>query len=488
MYLGIDLGTSGVKAVLINDRNDVEAQATAELHVSRPKPMWSEQDPHDWWEAADKAILALKRDHGTLLMAVRGIGLSGQMHGATLLDKADRPLRPAILWNDGRSGEECAELERAEPRSRQITGNPAMAGFTAPKLLWVRKHEPKIFKQTAKVLLPKDYLRLLMTGERVSDMSDAAGTLWLDVGKRQWSDAMLAATDLGPEHMPALAEGTGAVGTLRADVAKRWGIPATAVVAGGAGDNAASAAGIGVLEPGSAFLSLGTSGVLFVADDGFYPDPERTVHAFCHCLPDRWHRMSVILSAAASLSWFSHAAGAANEAQLMAEAGQLDRVSELLFLPYLSGERTPHNDPHAQGVFFGLTPVLQRGDLTRAVLEGVAFAFADGLDVLSAAGQEIGSIAVIGGGSRSPFWGKILAAALNRPLDYLRGGDVGAAHGAARLGRLAATGEAPEAVLTRPETDFTVNPGRKLTDFYARKRERYRTLYQTTKDLFPRKT
>lgn len=485
MYLGIDLGTSGIKVVVVNDDNGVEAQATAELHVSRPRPVWSEQDPHDWWEATDKAILSLKRDHSDLLGAVRGIGLSGQMHGATLLDASDRPLRASILWNDGRSGAECNELEAAEPTSRQITGNPAMAGFTAPKLLWVRKNEPKIFKQTAKVLLPKDYLRLLMTGDSVSDMSDASGTLWLDVAKRQWSDAMLDATGLSRTHMPALVEGSEASGTLRAAIAQRWGIPASAVVAGGAGDNAASAVGVGVLEPGSAFLSLGTSGVLFVADDGFHPDPDRTVHAFCHCVPNRWHRMSVILSAAASLAWFSHAAGASNEAQLMAEAGQLDRVSSLLFLPYLSGERTPHNDPHAQGVFFGLTPTLQRGDLTRAVLEGVAFAFAEGLEVLSAAGHDIGTISVVGGGSRSPFWGKVLSAALNRPLAYLRGGEIGAAYGAARLGRLAATGEAPEDVLTKPETDFIVNPGRKLTDFYARKRERYRALYTATKDLFP---
>jgi xylulokinase len=412
---------------------------------------------------------------------VRGIGLSGQMHGATLLDSADRPLRPAILWNDGRAGAECVDLERREPRSRTITGNLAMPGFTAPKLLWVAAHEPDIFAATRRVLLPKDYLRLRMTGAAASEMSDAAGTLWLDVAARRWSDAMLAATGLPASAMPELFEGSQATGVLRPDIAAAWGVPADAVVAGGAGDNAAGAVGVGVIRPGEAFLSLGTSGVFFVADAGYAPNPAQAVHAFCHCLPATWHRMSVILSAASALSWLARLLGG-TEAELLAEAERADPdTGDLLFLPYLSGERTPHNDPAATGVFVGLTHATGRAHLVRAVLEGVAFAFADGQAALTAAGTEIGEVSVIGGGARSQFWGRILAAALNRPLHYAAGGELGPAFGAARLGRLAATGEAPEAVCTRPQTAHVVEPDAALADRYAAKYQRFRALYPMLK-------
>ena len=265
MYLGIDLGTSGVKGVLVDGEQTVIDQASAPLEVTRPQPLWSEQDPESWWRATGAALSELRARRPSEMGAVRGIGLSGQMHGATLLDAAGNVLRPAILWNDGRSAAECAELERRVPDSRQITGNLAMPGFTAPKLLWVAGHEPEVFSRTAKVLLPKDYLRLRMTGDYASDMSDSAGTLWLDVAHRRWSGDMLAATGLPDSAMPALFEGSQATGTLRADVAAEWGVPASAVVAGGAGDNAAGAAGVGVVAPGAAFLSLGTSGVLFVS-------------------------------------------------------------------------------------------------------------------------------------------------------------------------------------------------------------------------------
>jgi len=320
MYLGIDVGTSGVKVVLVDDAQRVVDQETAPLRVSRPRPLWSEQDPEDWWRATEAAVAALKDRQASALSGVRGIGLSGQMHGATLLDGKDRPLRPAILWNDGRSGAECAELEGRVPASRSITGNIAMPGFTAPKLLWVARHEPEIFAQVAKVLLPKDYVRLRMTGRHASDMSDAAGTLWLDVGARAWSEEMLAGTDLALRHMPELFEGSEATATLVPDVAARWGVPPDARVAGGGGDNAAGAVGTGVIAPGNAFLSLGTSGVIFAASDGFRPNPDQAVHAFCHALPGTWHQMSVILSAAACLSWVTKLLGGANEAAVMAEA------------------------------------------------------------------------------------------------------------------------------------------------------------------------
>ncbi len=484
MYLGIDLGTSGVKVVLVDDDQTVVDQETAPLHVSMPRPLWSEQDPEQWWRATGVAMAALRTSRAGELAAVRGIGLSGQMHGATLLDAEDRVLRPAILWNDGRSSAECVELERRVPDSRTITGNLAMPGFTAPKLLWVASHEPDVFARVAKVLLPKDYLRLRMAGISASDMSDSAGTLWLDVANRRWSEEMLGATGLPVSAMPELFEGSQATGTLRAEIAAEWGVPASAVIAGGAGDNAAGAAGVGVVEPGAAFLSLGTSGVLFVSNAGYAPNPEQAVHAFCHCLPGTWHQMSVILSAASCLSWLSELMGV-EVSVLLDEAETADReTGDLIFLPYLTGERTPHNDPNAMGVFFGLTSATGRADLTRAVLEGVAFAFADGQASLQAAGTEIGQTSVIGGGARSPFWGRILAATLGRPLTYHLGGEVGPAFGAARLGRLAATGEAPVAVCTRPATDHVVGPDSGLRDAYQAKWARYRALYPALKDRF----
>ena len=350
---------------------------------------------------------------------MKGIGLSGQMHGATLLDSRDRVLRPAILWNDGRCVAECDELEAREPASRRITGNLAMPGFTAPKLIWVARYEAEVFAMTTRVLLPKDYVRLRMTGEHVSEMSDASGTLWLDVAARDWSDPMLAATGLSRDHMPHLVEGSEPGGALRAAVAAEWGVPAGVPVAGGAGDNAAAAAGIGAVVPGSGFLSLGTSGVLFVSNAAFSPNPEQAVHAFCHCLPDTWHQMSVILSAASCLKWVTALTGAADEASLLEEVEAAgDRPGDLVFLPYLSGERTPHNDPKAMGVFFGLTHDVDRAGLARAVLEGVAFAFADGQDALLKAGAEINAISVVGGGARGRYWGRILASVLGRSLHY----------------------------------------------------------------------
>jgi xylulokinase len=485
MYLGIDLGTSGVKVVLVDAQQQVVGQATAPLTVSRPHPLWSEQDPEEWWSATNHAIAELKAAHPDGLAAVRGIGLSGQMHGATLLDMKDRVLRPAILWNDGRSGAECVEMERRVPALHALAGNLAMPGFTAPKLLWVAEHEPEVFAAVAKVLLPKDYLRLRMTGDYASDMSDSAGTLWLDVAKRAWSPELLAATGLSEAQMPKLYEGTAATGTLLPEVAAAWGVSPSAVVAAGGGDNAAGAVGVGVVEPGSAFLSLGTSGVLFVADAGFTPNAEKGVHAFCHALPNRWHRMSVILSAASCLSFVTHLTGAENEAALLREVeARPGDIDSLVFLPYLSGERTPHNNPHAKGVFFGLTHETDRAALGRAVLEGVAFALADGQTVLEDAGSRIHSIQVIGGGARSALWGSILATVFDHPLDYPRGGDVGPAFGAARLGRLAATGEDPTQVCVALPLDRTIEPDPALRAGLVRRRELFRNLYGDLKGRF----
>ncbi len=478
MFLGIDLGTSGVKALLVDGDERIVAQGHGALTVSRPQPLWSEQNPEDWWQATLAALAELRAATPAAMAAVRGIGLSGQMHGATLLDAQDRVLRPAILWNDGRAMAECAEIERRLPTSRDIAGNIAMPGFTAPKLLWVANHEPEIFARVAKVLLPKDYLRLRLTGEHASEMSDAAGTLWLDVAKRDWSDNLLAATGLNRGHMPALFEGSAPTGRLLPDVAEACGLPRQAVVAGGAGDNAAGAVGIGAVRPGAGFLSLGTSGVLFVAGDRFAPNPARAVHAFCHCLPGRWHQMAVMLSAASCLDWATQALGFADVAALLAEAATAAPDDRTLFLPYLSGERTPHNDPEATGAFLGLTHDTGRPALARAVLEGVAFGAADGLSALLDGDADIETVSVIGGGARSRFWGGILAAALDWPLDYHADGEVGPAFGAARLGRLAATGEDPDALCQRPPVLETITPDPELAQRYHAKLKRFRAAYR----------
>ena len=481
MYLGIDIGTSSVKAVLVDEHHGIVAQSSDALTVSRPQPGFSEQDPESWWRATVSAVHGLPAAQRA---AVRAVGLSGQMHGATLLDAQDRPLRPAILWNDGRSGRECLDLERREPESRAITGNIMMPGFTAPKLLWVARHEPEIFRNTATVLLPKDFVRLKLTGEKLSDMSDAAGTGWLDVARRDWSERMLTATGLTRAQMPRLAEGTAPAGTLTAAAADELQIPRV-VVAGGGGDNAASAVGLGVVSPGEAFLSLGTSGVLFVVTDRFRPNPDRAAHAFCHCIPNRWHQMSVMLSAASNLDWVAQLTGQTDLPRLVeaAKAVGVNRHSPF-FLPYLSGERTPHNDPNARGVFFGIRADTTAADLTAAVLEGVAFAFADGLDVLVEKGGTVGDITVTGGGARLPYWGELLAAALNRPMTYRLGGEVGAALGAARLARLAAGQERVEDVCRAPPVERVVQPDAALASLLAIRRRTFVRLYNDLKSTF----
>jgi xylulokinase len=481
MYLGIDVGTSCVKAVIVDDDHVVIDQASATLAISRPQPLRSEQNPADWWAATNGAVAAL---NAKARAAVKVIGLAGQMHGATLLGKDMRALRPAILWNDGRSAAECTALEAAVPDATQITGNRAMPGFTAPKLAWVRAHEPEIFAATSKVLLPKDYVRLRMTGETASDMSDSAGTLWLDVAKRDWSDTMLEATGLDRSHMPTLYEGNAITGKLRAELAEAWGMARVPVAAGG-GDNAAGAVGVGVVRSGDAFLSLGTSGVLFLANDGYRPNAEGGVHTFCHALPDRWHQMSVILSAASCIDWAARLCGVKDAASLFALVETRGKPADTeVFLPYLSGERTPHNDPNAKGVLFGMTHETDTASLGQAVLEGVAFAFRDGLDALLDSGATLDTITVIGGGARSAYWGKILASALGRPLIYRDGGEVGPAYGAARLARLSLGKEAIEDVCAAPSITNIIEPDERLSDRFAARQPKFHHLYSALKSSF----
>ena len=410
------------------------------------------------------------------------------MHGATLLDANDKPLRPAILWNDGRSFAECVELKRRVPDVEKRTGNLVMPGFTAPKILWVAVHEPEVAKATKRVLLPKDYVRLRLSGEAVSEMSDASGTCWLDVGKRRWDEDLLAATGLSLAAMPRLVEGSEVSAHLSPAIAKAWGLEGRTVpIAGGGGDNAASAIGVGATAPGAGFVSLGTSGVVFSVTDRFVSLPERTLHAFCHALPDRWHGMSVTLSAAAALSWIASALGRErNIGDLVASAEAFGRsknavASAPVFLPYLSGERTPHNDAEATGVFAGLRANHGADALVFAVMEGVAFSFADAVDVLDAAGARPVRPLLVGGGARSEFWGQMIADVTGLTIDLAQGAEAGAAFGAARLGMLAARAGSVEAICAHPPTQRAFEPDAKSAALHAPRLRRYRALYKAEK-------
>lgn len=480
MYIGIDIGTSEVKALLLGPDQRVIGSAGAPLTVSRPHPGHSEQDPADWWTATQAALAALRAAHPAEYAATEAIGLSGQMHGAVLLDAQDRVLRPAILWNDTRCAAECAELMAERPTLSDLGGSLAMPGFTAPKLRWVARHEPELFQRVAKVLLPKDHVRLMLTGEHVSDLSDASGTLWLDVRRRDWSDELLALTGLTRAHMPRLVEGSEAGGRLKTDVAQALGLRPGTVVAGGAGDNAASAVGMGAVEAGQGFLSLGTSGVLFVVTPDYQPNAASATHAFCHAVPGRWHQMSVMLSAASALQWVADLLGAANAGEVAARAAALsaaDRAASPLFLPYLSGERTPHNDAKVRGSFHGLDFDTDAARLGYAVMEGVSFGLLDGLAALHAAGSTVERLSLVGGGARSGFWAQMLASALDVEIVTHGGSAVGGALGAARLGALS-VGAPMASVCLPPPVDTVYRPDPAERELLAPRHDLFRRLYR----------
>ncbi|WP_394197181.1 xylulokinase [Litoreibacter albidus] len=477
-YLGIDLGTSSLKAILISEDQRVLAEHSVPLTVSRPHAGWSEQDPAQWMEATQTAIRAIGATAD--MSGVRGIGMSGHMHGATLIDASGEVLRPCILWNDTRSATEAAALDN-NPEFRALTGNIVFPGFTAPKVAWVRNNEPGLFGKIAKVLLPKDYLRFVLTGDYVAEMSDAAGTSWLDVDKRDWSDELLTATGLTRDHMPRLVEGSEVSGMLRDDLAQAWGLPKGVVIAGGGGDNAASAIGVGVVKKGDAFVSLGTSGVLFAASDAYQPDAASAVHTFCHAVPDTWHQMGVILAATDALQWLSRLTGQ-TAAELTADLGALQAPSQTLFLPYLGGERTPHNNAAMRGQFLHLDHATDAKQAARAVLEGVAFAFADCQAALRSTGTEIDGALAMGGGAKSEYWLHVIATTLGIPLRVPEAGDFGAALGAARLGMMAATGAGVE-IATMPPIAKTIDPDTRLQSAFAQAHDRYRTAYKVLKDI-----
>ncbi|MFL5334182.1 MAG: xylulokinase, partial [Geminicoccaceae bacterium] len=436
-FLGLDIGTSAVKAVLVDAGQRLLAEAEVPLAISRPHPLWSEQEPDAWWAATLEALAALRSAQLEAYGAVRSIGISGQMHGAVVLDTAERPLRPAILWNDGRAQIECRLLAERVPGIGQIAGVPPMPGFTAPKLLWLSAHEPELFARIAHVLPPKDYVRLRLTGEHATDPCDAAGTLWLDEALRAWSPEILAATGVGVGQVPRVVEGSNAAGTVLADVAADLGLPAGVPVAAGAGDAAAGAIGIGAIDDGDAFVSLGTSAQYFVTTAAYRPYPERLIHAYCHGVPGRWFQSAALLNGASCLGWAASLLGEPDITALVARvAARWRGPSRVLFLPYLAGERTPHDDPNARGVLFGLDADTDGVDVAQAVMEGVAFSLAEAQDCLAAAGTDVAALAAIGGGARSPFWMRLLATVLDRPVTLYAGAAKGPAFGAARLARM----------------------------------------------------
>lgn len=483
-YLGIDVGTSAVKALVVDEQQRAIAEAAVSLETSRPRDLWSEQDPETWWLAVQAALERLRTQAPAAFASIGGIGLSGQMHGAVLLDERRQPLRPAILWNDGRSFREAEELGKSRPELSRTMGVIPMPGFTAPKLLWLARHEPETFRAVRKVLLPKDFIRLKLTGSCTTEMSDAAGTWWLDEAARDWSDEALAATGLDRTRMPDLIEGSAPSGMLRPEIARAWGLQGDIVVSGGAGDAAAGAVGLGAIDDGSAFVSLGTSGQLFVTTRRFSPAPETMVHSFCHALPGRWFQMAAMLNGASCLAWAAELLTSEVPELLRRTEAAYRGPSPLLFLPYLAGERTPHNNPYARGVFFGLSPETQPTDLIQAVLEGVAFSFADAKSCLEQAGTQLSYAGLIGGGSRSAFWAQIFANVLNIPLARYEGSETGPAFGAARLARLAATGEAPEAVCSAPAVIETIEPQPHLVELYRPRIGAFRRLYRALEPEF----
>lgn len=475
-FIGIDVGTSAVKAVLVEDGQQVVARASVALAALRsPQPNWFEQDPADWWRATEAAVGELRQASGAAFAGVRGIGLSGQMHGAILLDVEHRPLRPAILWNDGRATAECAALTELVPGIATIAGVQPMPGFTAPKLLWLKRHEPDVFAKAAHILLAKDFVRLRMTGEVATDMVDAAGTLLLDEARRDWSDAILNAVGIGRGQLPRLLEGPLPSGTLRDAVAAAWGLPNGVIVAAGGGDVAAGAVGAGIVTAGQAMISLGTSAQIFVARDSYRAPPGPTIHAFAHAVPDRWFEMAALLNGASALDWAARLF-ATDPATLLARAGATGAtLSAVTFLPYLAGERTPLNDPDARGAFANLDYANNRDDLALAVLDGVAMSLAVGMETLAGATGDA-PIPMVGGGGRSRFWMQRIASALGRPLARLGGADEGPAFGAARLARMAVTGEAVATVATPAHVSEVIDPDAALHRAYRERLVRFGAL------------
>lgn len=498
--LGLDVGTSSAKAVLVTQDGHVVATASEEYGLSTPKPLWSEQDPADWWSGSKVALTRLISSADIESTEIVALGLTGQMHGAVFLDGQDRVIRPAILWNDGRSGVQCQEITELVGAERliQITGNPALPGFQAPKVLWLRANEPDKYACVRRLLLPKDYIRLMLCGEYASDASDAAGTLLLNLRSRDWSDEMLSALDIPRSWLPRVYEGPEVTGQMRREIAEELGLPTGLPIIAGGGDNAAAAVGTGIINEGAISSSVGTSGVLFAPSDTIRLDPSGRLHTFCHAVPGAYHLMAVTLSAGGAFQWLRNMlrtlpSGTLGNTtldydSLVALAEHTPPGAEgLLFLPYLSGERTPHLDPLARGAFVGLTMRHTLGHLVRAVLEGVTFSLRDGLSIMDDLGLQITEVRAIGGGARSPLWCQIQADVFRRPITHLVA-EEGPAYGAALLAGVGAQvfPDVGTAVATAVRTRATVIPRQEHYATYERVYAAYDCLYPALKAIFAR--
>lgn len=489
-FLGIDVSTTSAKALIMDSKGVVAAVASTPVSLSTPRPLWSEQDPQDWWVGTAASIRKALEQAGIDGSAVAAVGLTGQMHGLVLLDAGGRVLRPAILWNDQRTGAQCDEIRRRLGKERliQITGNDALTGFTAPKVLWVQENEPEVYARVRHILLPKDYIRYRLTGDFGMDKADGSGTILFDLKQRDWSPEMLAALEIPASWLPPTFEGPQFTGRVSAEAAAATGLRAGTPVAAGGGDQAAQAVGVGAVEPGVIALTVGTSGVVFAPTQSALVEPEGRLHAFCHAVPGMWHFMGVMLSAAGSLQWYRDTlAPGVSFDDLLKEAEEVPAGSEgLLFLPYLSGERTPHPDPLARGAFVGLTLRHGRGHLTRAVLEGVAFGLKDIFSLIRAAGLgQIRQVRASGGGTKGALWRQIMATVLEAELVTVNTSE-GAAYGAALLAGVGAgawkdVGSACSATIqitarTQPQTD--------LVEAYRQAYPVYRMLYPALKQTF----
>ena len=482
MYLGIDIGTSAVKAVVVAPDGSEVASRSQALSLQTPRRNWSEQDPKAWWDAACTACGKLQRDDPRSWEGVRAIGLSGQMHGAVLLDHDMQVIRPAILWNDGRSMAQCREIEAQLPDVGQLCGVPAMPGMTAPKVLWVKESEPENYRRIRHVLLPKDHVRLRMTGQTATDMADAAGTMWLDQKERCWSEPLCEASATDPSWLPKCFEGTEISGELTREAADALGLKRGIAVAAGSGDAAAGAVGVGAIEDGDAFISLGTSGQLFVCSDRYQPNPESAVHAFAHCVPGRWSTIAAMLNGASPMQWFASVMNAAI-AELLDEAQAAAEGRVPFFLPYLTGERTPHNNADIRGGFYGVEPATDRAAMMRAVVDAIAYSFCDAKDAIEAAGRTITLPAAIGGGARSDFVLQTVSDALGLPIQRYEGAQTGPALGAARLAMVASGDASLADAAVKPGIGRMFEPDPAKAEYHAQRLATYRALYHALKPI-----
>lgn len=490
LVIGIDVGTGGVRVLAVNATGDVAAQAVVEHELLLPRPGWTEQRPEDWWSGAATALRHVTEQLGERAKHIVAVGLTGQMHGSVFLDAQGEVIRPALLWNDQRTAAECSEITERVGLERllQIAGNPAMTGFTAPKILWLRNHEPENFARVAKVILPKDYVRYRLTGALATDLADASGTLLVHVAERRWATEILEALDLDPGLLPDLFEGTEITGRVHREAALATGLPEGIPVVAGGGDQAAGAIGLGLVDEGRVSCSVGTSGVVFAASNQPVVHPAGKLHAFCHCVPDRWHVMGVMLSAGGALRWFRDqlASGMSYDA-ITAEAAEVSPGADgLLFLPYLTGERTPHADPHARGAFIGLGVHHGRKHMARAVLEGITLGLADSVALIRALDIPVPELRITGGGARSGFWSKLMATVFEAPVIRM-GVDEGPAFGAAILAAVGAGvyADAQTACGNMVKTADTIEPDSALTGTYRELHQLYQRAYTQLRDFFP---